>query len=106
MKVKVSKGILQWMYDSGMTVNQMVAYLNENYGGEGVKFTPKHVKTMFEQIGLDLRKKSRPSFQIEITEDDEPVDAEDDNAEGERDTDPYQEDGLEEIPNFNHKYQI
>lgn len=101
-KVKVNKQTLVWMYEQGFTAKQMVDHLNENYGGDGVVFNASHVKKLYDTIGMDRRKKPRPSFQIEITEDEpveEPVESPDDTGEDEGE-DPYFVENLEEIPNI------
>ncbi len=96
-KVQVNKQVLVWMYEQGFTAKQMVDHLNENYGGNGVTFTAKHVKQLYTTIGMDLRKKPRSTFQIEITEDvEEPT--EDVDFDEENEEDPYLVENLNEIP--------
>lgn len=69
--ISLNKQTLVWMYDSGYTMKEMVDYLNANYGSNEVKFTPKKVKELYLRIDLDLRKKKRKSFEVNIIEESE-----------------------------------
>lgn len=68
--VKLSKGIVEYLYGSRMTMEQIVTYLNENYGNGDTPFTKTNVPAMFRANGYDLRKRPRQvQFQIIVEED-------------------------------------
>lgn len=66
--VSINRQTLVWMYENGYTMKEMVDYLNANYGSNEVKFTTKKVKELYLRINLDLRKKKRKSFQVDIVD--------------------------------------
>lgn len=68
--VKLSKGIVDYLYGSRMTMEEIVTYLNENYGNGDTPFTKTNVPAMFRANGYDLRKRPRQvQFQIIVEED-------------------------------------
>lgn len=70
MIVKLSKGIVEYLYGSRMTMEEIVSYLNENYGNGDTPFTKTNVPAMFRANGYNLRKRPRQiQFQIVIEED-------------------------------------
>lgn len=73
MIVKLSKGIVDYLYGSRMTMDEIVTYLNENYGNGDTPFTKTNVPAMFRANGYNLRKRPRQvQFQI-IVEDEKPL---------------------------------
>lgn len=70
MIVKLNKGIVDYLYGSRMTMEEIVTYLNENYGNGDTPFTKTNVPAMFRANGYNLRKRPRQlQFQIIIEED-------------------------------------
>lgn len=68
--VKLSKGIVEYLYGSRMTMEEIVTYLNENYGNGNTPFTKINVAKMFKANGYDPRKRPRQiKFQIIVEED-------------------------------------
>lgn len=66
--VTISKRTLEELYNRGYTMPEMVNYFNENFGGEGIKFSTQKVKAIFENAGFSLRHKPRRSFEVIITD--------------------------------------
>lgn len=70
MIVKLSRGIVEYLYGSRMTMEEIVTYLNENYGNGDTPFTKTNVPAMFRANGYNLRKRPRQvQFQIIVEED-------------------------------------
>lgn len=70
MIVKLSRGIVEYLYGSRMTMEEIVSYLNENYGNGDTPFTKTNVPAMFRANGYNLRKRPRQvQFQIIVEED-------------------------------------
>lgn len=69
MIVKLSRGIVEYLYGSRMTMEEIVSYLNENYGNGDTPFTKTNVPAMFRANGYNLRKRPRQvQFQIIVEE--------------------------------------
>ncbi len=70
MIVKLSRGIVEYLYGSRKTMEEIVTYLNENYGNGDTPFTKTNVPAMFRANGYNLRKRPRQvQFQIIVEED-------------------------------------
>lgn len=71
MIVKLNRGTVEYLYGSRMTMEEIVSYLNENYGNGDTPFTKTNVPAMFRANGYNLRKRPRQvQFQIIVEEDD------------------------------------
>ena len=70
MIVKLNRGTVEYLYGSRMTMEEIVSYLNENYGNGDTPFTKTNVPAMFRANGYNLRKRPRQvQFQIIVEED-------------------------------------
>jgi len=65
MKITLSKGIVDYLYGSRMTMDEVVEYLNENYGNGEKPFNKANTIAMFKANGYNLRNRPR-KLQLEI----------------------------------------
>jgi len=70
MKVVLSKGIVDYLFNSRMTMEEIVQYLNDNYGSGDTPFNKHNTSGMFRANGYNLRNRLRQvKFQIVVEED-------------------------------------
>lgn len=71
MKITLSKGIVDYLYGSRMTMEDIVTYLNENYGNGEKPFNKANTVAMFKANGYNLRNRPRKlQLEIVVLEDD------------------------------------
>ena len=64
-KIQISKNVLVELYNQGMSVNEIVTYLKENYNA---KITRKNVLDLYNSMGMNMRNKPKKGLKFEIVD--------------------------------------